>query len=607
MCFQLKRIRYVAIFTLIALSIGLAACSGQSAPAPAPDPFTGVAQQASDAYAQGLQLYEEGRIAEARDAFTRAQLLSPNHDPNIDEMVQRTNAELAPTPTPAPPTPVPTPAPTPVVQSSATPETDLGEAYFGRTFIAVVPGKPGVAVAPMTQFSVQDQLGLYVEKLSERLHLGFVVRLFNQESGALVSEAQGETMQRFLDNWVWYHQGTEAVGHYRVELFAGDVLTNTFEYVVGTEPVPIPTPVPTIAPTLEPSVVAPPMSAPPSAAQPSVAQPAAAPQPVATPQPRVAAPPVPVQAPAPVPQPTPPRVTTVNVAAGPVALAAGLGSDQVFVADRSGLVWVLERGQPILRQPYNVSGEPSGLAVDLAGSRLYVALRNPPVLATLDLSTGQRVADEPLPADPGELVLDTSAGQLSVVLPDRDAIETIDTHTGKALRITPGLRHVTGLALDAGRQRLYVSQLEGKISVIDTSNGAIAATLRVTDLGLSGIALGAEQLYAINTPGQALITLDPLTLTAQQLPLSFEPSAVVVGPFSGTAFVLDAEAASVTRIAADGSVMPDLSMGDSVPQTAQLDPDNLARRPRLALSSTDESVYVIEPDAATLAIAPAAR
>src|SRR5437868_10655547 len=181
-------------------------------------------------------------------------------------MLQRTSVQLTPTATAEPATPVPTSSPTPITQSSATPATDLATAYFGRVFLAVVPGKSGAAV-PMTRFSVRDQIGLYIDKLDERLHPGFTLRLFDIDSGAMVANVPGETMQRFLDSFVWYHQGFEPVGHYRGELYAGDVLTSVLEYTVVTEPVTIPTTAPTPEPTLAP--VAPP------AAQ---AAPAAAPE-----------------------------------------------------------------------------------------------------------------------------------------------------------------------------------------------------------------------------------------------------------------------------------------------------------------------------------------
>src|SRR5207253_10860534 len=60
---------------------------------------------------------------------------------------------------------------------------------------------------------------------------------------------------RFLDRFVWYHQGGDSAGTYRAELYAGDVLTQTFDYVVGSAPVAIPTDTPAPAPVPQPAAV----------------------------------------------------------------------------------------------------------------------------------------------------------------------------------------------------------------------------------------------------------------------------------------------------------------------------------------------------------------
>src|SRR5205823_12145559 len=102
----LKRLEQLLGATCLALT--LTGCSGQSAPPTPTDPFSGVAQQANDAYAQGMALYEQGRTREALDAFNRARLLSPTDDPRITEMIQRVSTSLTPTAAPVPPTPIPT-------------------------------------------------------------------------------------------------------------------------------------------------------------------------------------------------------------------------------------------------------------------------------------------------------------------------------------------------------------------------------------------------------------------------------------------------------------------------------------------------------------------
>src|SRR5918911_3470689 len=96
-----------------ALLLGLltAACGGGAAPAPTPDPFTGLADRSDQAFREGLEAYGQGSYREALDDFERARLLSPTGDPRIQQMIDRTRGALEPTRTPAPPTATPLPAP----------------------------------------------------------------------------------------------------------------------------------------------------------------------------------------------------------------------------------------------------------------------------------------------------------------------------------------------------------------------------------------------------------------------------------------------------------------------------------------------------------------
>src|SRR5207244_1346029 len=111
-------------------------------------------------------------------------------------------------------------------------------------------------------------------------------------------------LARFWDSYVWYHKGGEEPGRYRVELFAANVLTNVFDYSIGT--VPVPTPEPTLAPTLEPSPSVPTLEPAPA---PPVPTPAPAPAPPRA-APAASAPVAPVATPLPTPFPTPTAVPT---------------------------------------------------------------------------------------------------------------------------------------------------------------------------------------------------------------------------------------------------------------------------------------------------------
>ena len=280
-------------------------CSGGQAPAPTPDPFAGLADRSDVAFRQGLEAYARGQYRDALTAFEQARTLSPSDDPNINQMIERTKAAMAPTPTPVPPTPtaVPvTPTATPVAMSNLVPDTDLGQRYFGKVSLAMVPGKDSDAPAA-TQFFFQDQVGLHIDGLKQHLRLPFMLRIFKADTAQLVAQVSSDdqspssasspldsakaalmtaatatasagtpisatttsataaatvpNLVKFWDTYVWYHQGGEEPGRYHLELYANGILTNTFDYTVGTVPIPTPTEVPqpvfepTVAPTLE--------------------------------------------------------------------------------------------------------------------------------------------------------------------------------------------------------------------------------------------------------------------------------------------------------------------------------------------------------------------
>jgi fermentation-respiration switch protein FrsA (DUF1100 family) len=113
-------------------------------------------------------------------------------------------------------------------------------------------------------------------------------------------------------------------------------------------------------------------------------------------------------------------------------------------------------------------------------------------------------------------------------------------------------------------------------------------------------------VYTINTPGRELIALDPSAMTVSRRLLKVEPAAVVVGPHSGTVFILAAGTNTLMRLDGDGFDLGDTLLGDTggdVYQPTPLETDKLWLRPRMAINSVDETVYVIEPESARLALA----
>src|SRR6266567_3258470 len=382
-----------AMFILVVVASGC--MSSSQAPSPTPDPFAGLADRSDQAFRQGLEAYGQGQYRDALTAFEQARTLSPTADPRIDQMIERTKAAMAPTPTPVPPTPTAVPASptaTPVAMSSVAPDTELGQRYFGKVTLAIVPGKDVDAPAA-TQFFFQDQVGLHIEGLKQHLRLPFTLRVFNTETQQLVAQVNSQdttaaaasdpqraalaataaatvgaaakigidpvqaalqlhamattqlqngastptavttdfNIARFWDTYVWYHQGGETPGRYRLELFANGVLTNSFDYTVGTVPVPTPevaTPQPTVEPTSEPTVVdvvappPPPVVTAPAPSRPAYTAPSEA---IPTPQPTAF--------PSPTPVPTPATASGTMIGGLPAGLDVNASNGRIFIAD----------------------------------------------------------------------------------------------------------------------------------------------------------------------------------------------------------------------------------------------------------------------------------
>ncbi|HEY0583274.1 MAG TPA: hypothetical protein VGE94_13910, partial [Chloroflexota bacterium] len=179
------------IGAVLVLSVAASGCVGGSpAPAATPDPFAGLADRSDQAFREGLELYGQGQYRDALTSFERARINSPTADPRIAQMIERSRAALAPTATPVPPTATPVPVPptaTPVAMSIQSPDTELGRRYFGEVSLAVVPTREMDSSAT-NQFFYQDQIGLRIEGLKQRLRLPYSLRVFNVETSTLVAE-----------------------------------------------------------------------------------------------------------------------------------------------------------------------------------------------------------------------------------------------------------------------------------------------------------------------------------------------------------------------------------------------------------------------------------
>jgi hypothetical protein len=600
-----------------AVAVLSSGCVGAGQPAdPTPDPFTGLAERSDQAFQQGVEAFDQGQYRDALNAFQQARMLSPSADPYIDRMIDRTKAAMTPTPTPVPPTPTqapPTPTATTVAMSRQTSDADLSQRYFGNVVLAAVSSSSKDADAPAaTEFFFQDQLGLQIDNLKQYPHLPLELRVFDTDTGRLVAQASVSPTEdlnvvHFRDTYVWYHQGGEQPGRYHVEVYANSALTNTFDYSVGTIPVPTPaptqTPVPTAAPTVA-DVPAPPRPTPPPPT----------PRPAAPPTQPTTAPPLP-----PTPTPVPTQATAYATQVGGVLTGLDVDSaiGRSYLVDASGVIWSADAPagteRPTLGIPwFGIQGQaPVDLTVDQSTGYLYISATNPNSIVVLDgRANGAVLRTIPLPAAPGQLRVDSDLGMLYVTVPGLQSIEQIDVHSGTLLRSIDARSAsagppspITSLALDPHRHGLYAAHLDGEVTIIDSRSGQALLNSLITTSGLTNLATARGLVYGVNTTTQELDVLEPLSNTVGQYPLSEEPAAVAAAEDTGAVYVLSSSNNVILQVdPTDGTelgrvvVEPD---SDDLNLEAAATPQTLA--PRIVLQDGSDMLFASFPDRGAIA------
>jgi YVTN family beta-propeller protein len=199
-----------------------------------------------------------------------------------------------------------------------------------------------------------------------------------------------------------------------------------------------------------------------------------------------------------------------DAAARPSAYCSSTGTAELFVIDRHvrEVAAILPAGR-----------EPQGFALDVARTRVFVALAGEDQVQVLDLNTGEELQRIPLVTGdrPREIRLTPDGGLLLVINQGSNTAAFLDPVVGVPLSRVPVGEDPRALLLDHSGRRAYVlNRRSNTISIVDMGSRVVVATI-ATDpeplraaLSRDGTRLyvihrGSAYLNVYSLPDQALV------------------------------------------------------------------------------------------------------
>lgn len=296
------------------------------------------------------------------------------------------------------------------------------------------------------------------------------------------------------------------------------------------------------------------------------------------------------------------KVSAQPVGKGLYELAYNAGDKALWVAGSGsrdqpgGVVYRLDPQTLAVKSTIDNAHKPFGVALSPDGSLLYLGNSREGAVTAIETTSGRQRAFQVLdgrqrsetvkPLQVRELIADGSTGRLYVPGVGADSVLwVLDAHTLKLLNTIKGTGKIaTGLALDSKNHRLYLSNADGELVVIDTGTDKIVkrVSLGVTgDSALLNITLdqAGQRLFISNYKQAGVLVVDTRTdklVTRIAVPASL---AVLFNPQRQQLYVTHRQAGTVSIIDANSYKVEQTVTAPGLPNS-------------LALSADGNSLYV---------------
>lgn len=288
-----------------------------------------------------------------------------------------------------------------------------------------------------------------------------------------------------------------------------------------------------------------------------------------------------------------PSLATETLPGGgePSAIAGDPGGHRIFVANNAGnSVSVIDTATFATRTIEDIPA-PTALAFDPPSDRLYVLSREAHRISVVDATTFA-VATIAAGREPRAIAVDPVSGRAYVANFGSDDVTVLE-RGGSVLATVPSGTQPYAIAVNAATRQVYVANYgSDDVTVID---GRDFSTARVrTGSGPSVVAVDARtnRIYVANLTGRSVTVIDGASRATTTVPTGDFPHALGIDPVTGRVYVANYRAGSVTVIGADANAVATLGAGDH-PRAIAVDAD--ARRAYVA-NEGSSSLTVIDMD-----------
>lgn len=216
-------------------------------------------------------------------------------------------------------------------------------------------------------------------------------------------------------------------------------------------------------------------------------------------------------------------LNTITVGAGPNAIAVNPAGTRVYVANgQPGTVSVIDTATNLVVQTVTVGSGPRGIAVNPSGTRVFVAngALTSNAVSVIDTSTNTVVATANVGSGPHSIAFMPDGNRAYVVNNGNNGTTVSVLNAANyqnVANVTVGFRP-TDIAITPDGSKAYVANNgDGTVSVINTATNTTVATIS-TGVNPSGIAVNptGTRVYVTNQTSATISVIDTATNTVVQ-------------------------------------------------------------------------------------------